>query len=128
MTSTASRGQKYNIRLLAKGKKGEAPQKVGRVKRTAEDGQEVTCIDYGDGVDEKVMKAGSLIMKAKRQTRYKKRKKETMYWFYDCKCGWGTGHKFQKRTYEMLVRLHRKRCDGKIPAKKEGEAKCSSCK
>ena len=25
MTSTASRGQKYNIRLLAKGKKGEAP-------------------------------------------------------------------------------------------------------
>ena len=119
MTSTIQRAKKYDYTIWQETKSTGEREEAGKVKRTNEGGQETTCIDNGEGINEEVMKAGRQIMLAKRDTRYKKVGAEISYWFYNCNCGWGTGNKFNKRTYLMLVRLHRKKCDGKKPKCKE---------
>tara|TARA_R110000737_G_scaffold200636_1_gene220142 strand:+ start:337 stop:708 length:372 start_codon:yes stop_codon:yes gene_type:complete len=120
MTSTQQL-VKYDYTIWQESKSTGDRKKGGKVKRTHSGDQETTCIDYGEGINENVMKAGQKIMEAKRDTRYKKIlvSSSNAYWFYNCNCGWGTGNKFHKKTYLMLVRLHRKKCDGNQPECKE---------
>ena len=119
MSQTYARQQKYKITI--KQKRNDEVENVGKVKSTAEGGQEVTANDYGDGPNDKVLELGNKIMREKWNTRYKKQRRggHAKYWFYDCKCGCSTGQKFHKKTMEMLVRLHRKKCTGKCPCKKK---------
>ena len=80
-----------------------------------------TCDDTGglspDLVDKdsKLFKETVMRISQKRMTRHSKGKTDrnnNFYQFYNCKCGWGTGPKYNERTYKMLIRLHKRRCDG----------------
>ena len=99
--------------------------KVGEVKigKNCASCSDVMVHDEGTGLDESAMRSGVNVMKAKNGTRYDKRQKLNIYHFYECTCGWGTGRKYNVKTYNMLIRLHRKKCDGGEKSKEEQQEK-----
>ena len=108
MSSTTNTLAHYEIKFQS-----ATGKHLGEVKRVAVEGgqgQETTAIDYGEGVNQEVLNSGSKVMRARNDTRYCKRIPVAPYYFYDCECGWSTGHKYNQRTVNLLKRLHRKKC------------------
>ena len=109
MTTTAF--SNYSTKLTC----GDCELTVKRDGKFGRD-QRMVILDKLDGrllpgVDGPVKDKAVEVMKANRHSRYNKGSiNNNFYYYYKCACGWGTGEKQNKKTYMMLLRLHRKRC------------------